>query len=146
MNFLLFQIINAIVAICVFVPADIFKYWIPPSSSKWAQFVSLTGLLWTALLLIFYLFHIIEKLSKIPWIVIEMGLCFAWAFFHMSVGLDLIVKGTEHNYYKTDEFLTYGTSFFCFCGVLIYGIDGGLKFKGWRESRLGLAQRDVRTI
>merc|ERR1711879_1094761 len=100
------------------------------------------GLLLSALLLSLYLFHIIEKLSKIPWIIIEMVYCFAWALFHLSVGLDLIVNGIEYNYNESDKFLTYGTSFFCFCGVLIYGFDGGLKFKGLKESRLGLAQRD----
>ena len=79
---------------------------------------------------------------------IEMGFCILWSFFYLTVGLDFIVKGTKlaRSNYKTDNFLTFGTSFFCFCGVIVYGIDGFLKFKEWKEGRNGLAQRDLRTI
>ena len=139
------QIFGFIVIICVFIDAEIFWY-IPLHAREWGQFVSVTGFLGTGLLLGFYLFHIIEKLSKVPWIMIEMGFCILWSFLYLTVGLDFIVKGTKLARTKTDDFLTFGTSFFCFCGVIVYGIDGFLKFKGWKEGRNGLAQRDLRTI
>jgi len=139
------MIFGFIVIICVFIDAEIFWY-IPLHAREWAQFVSVTGFLGTGLLLGFYLFHIIEKLSKVPWIMIEMGFCILWSFLYLTVGLDFIVKGTKLARTKTDDFLTFGTSFFCFCGVIVYGIDGFLKFKGWKEGRNGMAQRDLRTI
>ena len=139
------QIFGFIVIICVSIDAEIFWY-IPLHAREWAQFVSVTGIFGTGLLLGFYLFHIIEKLSKVPWIMIEMGFCILWSFFYLTVGLDFIVKGTKLARTKTDDFLTFGTSFFCFFGVIVYGIDGFLKFKGWKEGRNGLAQRDLRTI
>ena len=108
-----FQILDIIVIICVFIPANIFKYYIQ-STSEWAKCVSLSGLFITGILLSFYLLHIIEKFSKVPWIMIELGFCIIWSFFYLTVGLDLIVKGTKWAYTKNEEFLTFGTSFFCF--------------------------------
>merc|ERR1719491_944929 len=107
------MIFGIIVIICVYTPAEIWWY-IPLHAKEWAQFVSVTGFFVTGLLLSFYLFHIIEKLSKVPWIMIEMGFCILWSFFYLTVGLDFIVKGpisrTSLGRPKliTDNFLTFG--------------------------------------
>merc|ERR1711956_33698 len=87
------MIFGIIVIICVYTEAEIW-WFVPLHAREWAQFVSVTGFLVTGLLLSFYLFHIIEKLSKVPWIMIEMGFCILLSFFYLTVGLDLIVKGT----------------------------------------------------
>merc|ERR1719464_541275 len=77
------MIFGFIVIICVFIDAEIFWY-IPLHAKEWGQFVSVTGFLGTGLLLGFYLFHIIEKLSKVPWIMYTVVILLfnCWFGFH----------------------------------------------------------------
>merc|ERR1712083_146584 len=130
-------VVNLVVAICASIPADVFEYW-DLHISKWTQVVSFSGFFVSAILLSFYLFHVIEKFPNIPWILFEIAFCVAWSFFYLTCVIDLIVKGEKWGQIDypappKDNFLTYGTSFFCFCGLLVYGIDAVLKFKRWKK-------------
>lgn len=39
----------------------------------------------TGILLGLYLFHIVEKFYKIPWLKLEFGFCALWTFFYLVV-------------------------------------------------------------
>ena len=103
----------------------------------WTQVVGFVGFFVSSILLSFYLFHVIEKLSNIPWNFFEMSFCIGWSFFYLTCAIDLIVKGKELDLFSNSMakfyFFTYGTSILCFCGLLVYGIDAVLKFKKWKK-------------
>jgi hypothetical protein len=41
------------------------------------------GFWFTGILLVFYLFHIVEKFFKIPWLKVELVFCVVWAVLYM---------------------------------------------------------------
>ncbi|KAJ8672720.1 hypothetical protein QAD02_003980, partial [Eretmocerus hayati] len=43
--------------------------------SGWFNFIAMTGFWMTGLLLVFYLFHFVEKFDRIPWLKIEFFFC-----------------------------------------------------------------------
>ncbi|XP_076395746.1 CKLF-like MARVEL transmembrane domain-containing protein 4 isoform X2 [Megachile rotundata] len=63
-------VLNLLGFICITVSSQ-------SSSSRggWFNTVAMGGFWFTGILLVFYLFHIIEKFSKIPWLKIFFGFC-----------------------------------------------------------------------
>lgn len=43
----------------------------------------MTGFWFTGILLVFYLFHIIEKFYKMPWLKIEFVFCALWTLLYL---------------------------------------------------------------
>ena len=105
-------------------------YWRSVSTGNWFSFVAMTGFWTTGALLIFYLLHVIEKFHVIPWLLIETGFCAIWSFFFFTTGLDTAVKASNAG-------AAFGAaSFFAFLGMVIYGYDAFLKYKGYRAGQL----------
>lgn len=59
---LFFQVLNLLGFICITVSSE------SHSRGGWFNTVSMIGFWFTGILLVFYLFHIIEKFSRIPWL------------------------------------------------------------------------------
>uniref|UniRef100_A0A914CUT8 MARVEL domain-containing protein n=1 Tax=Acrobeloides nanus TaxID=290746 RepID=A0A914CUT8_9BILA len=95
----------------------------------WATFVSVFGFVVSLSLLILYLFHIVDSLGDIPWIVSEMIFCFAWTIFFFIAGSVLAV-GSVTAY---GSFAWAVAAFFAFCGMCVYGLDCYLKFLAWKN-------------
>ena len=96
----------------------------------WATFVSVFGFVISLTLLMLYLFHVVDTLPQIPWIVGEMIFCFAWTIFYFIAGSVLAVASVSHRY-------TVGWSvaaFFAFFALLTYGLDCYLKFLAWKSN------------
>ena len=73
-----------------------FKTWIlTPASSVWIQFVSVTGMSLTGILLFLYVFNFVAKFSKTSWNFFEMTFCCAMSFCYFTCGLDLFIKGSK---------------------------------------------------
>lgn len=96
------------------------------SNSNWFNFVASTGLTVTLLLLLFYFFHIIEKLKFIPWLAIELLYCATWTLFYMIAALVVAVKGG-----RDDAWAAAG--FFGFVGAILYAADCYTKYKSWKD-------------
>lgn len=45
--------------------------------------VAMTGFWFTGIMLILYLFHVVEKLHLIPWLKIEFAFCALWTFLYL---------------------------------------------------------------
>ncbi|XP_035214504.1 MARVEL domain-containing protein 1-like [Stegodyphus dumicola] len=96
------------------------------SNSNWFNFVASTGLTVTLLLLVFYFFHIIEKLKFVPWLAIELLYGATWTLFYMIAALVVAVKGG-----RDDAWAAAG--FFGFVGAILYAADCYNKYKCWRD-------------
>ncbi|CAB3231563.1 unnamed protein product [Arctia plantaginis] len=93
------------------------------------NWISMIAFWFTGILLGFYLFHILEKFYKIPWLKIEFGFCSLWTFFFL---LASILATTVHdNSYSA-------AAFFGFVATIAYAIDCYLKWVAVRSG--GLAQ------
>lgn len=111
------------------------SYWRETTTAEWTDFVTMTGFWVTGILLIFYLLHVIEKFHVIPWIMIEMIFCILWAFFFFTCSIDLAVKAAGGP-------KAFGAaSFFGFCAMIIYGVDGFFKFRAWKAGQIAQGER-----
>ncbi|CEF68146.1 Marvel domain-containing protein [Strongyloides ratti] len=99
------------------------------NGATWASFVSSVGLMITTILLIFYLFHVVDKFTNVPWIVSEMVYCFMFSMFFFLAGSALALASMQYK-------LSAGwaiASFFAFCAMVAYAFDCYLKFLSWKK-------------
>ncbi|KAJ8932335.1 hypothetical protein NQ318_010629 [Aromia moschata] len=96
------------------------------------NFVAMTGFWFTGILLALYLFHLIEKTYRIPWLKIEFVFCALWTAFlsHRCLSCCIIWCRSIHR-----------SRVFGFCGMIAYGIDAFLKFKAIQSGQLAQGVR-----
>jgi signal transduction histidine kinase len=83
-------VLNLLGFICIEVSGFSFH-----SRGSYFIFVSMTGFWFTALLLLFYLFHLIEKFYKIPWLKIELVFCALWTLMYLIAACLAATFGVE---------------------------------------------------
>ncbi|XP_026322795.1 CKLF-like MARVEL transmembrane domain-containing protein 4 [Hyposmocoma kahamanoa] len=99
------------------------------SKGAYYSWISMIAFWFTGILLGFYLFHIVEKFYKIPWLKIEFLFCALWTFFYL-IAASLACTVHENAY--------SAAAFFGFVAMAAYGIDSFLKFTAVKAG--GLAQ------
>uniref|UniRef100_A0A0R3RUM1 MARVEL domain-containing protein n=1 Tax=Elaeophora elaphi TaxID=1147741 RepID=A0A0R3RUM1_9BILA len=100
----------------------------------WIIFISVLGMLGSLILLILYLFHIVDLFRQIPWIVAEMIFYFALTVFFFICGCVLALVASQFH-----GITGYGVaSFFSFGAVCAYGFDCYLKFLAWRHDEVAM--------
>lgn len=87
--------------------------------------VAFFGLWFTGIMFLLYLFQVVYKLSRCPWLQIEMWVCVAMTLLYL---LAASLAATQH----TGAYVT--ASFFGFCAMLAYGYDAFLKWRTLREA------------
>ncbi|XP_076763317.1 CKLF-like MARVEL transmembrane domain-containing protein 4 [Xylocopa sonorina] len=109
------------------------------SRGGWFNTVAMGGFWFTGILLVFYLFHIIEKFSKIPWLKIEFIFCVIWTAFYLLASA-LAVDNARF----VEAF--GAAAFFGFCAMVAYGYDAWLKFQAARSGALAQGQHSPKQI
>ncbi|CAK1550840.1 unnamed protein product [Leptosia nina] len=101
------------------------------SASKGAYFswISMIAFWFTGILLGLYLFHIVEKFYKIPWLRMEFLFASVWSVLYLVASILAITVGDNAH---------LAACFFGFVATLAYMIDAFLKFRSVRAG--GLAQ------
>ncbi|KAK9737646.1 hypothetical protein QE152_g10540 [Popillia japonica] len=96
--------------------------------------IAMIGFWCTGILLVLYLFHIIEKLYKIPWLKFEFIFCIIMTLFYFIMS---ILAVTFNNvFYEI-------AGVFGFICMVAYGLDAFLKFRGIRNGELAQGERVV---
>lgn len=109
------------------------------SRGGWFNTVAMAGFWFTGILLVFYLFHIVEKFSKIPWLKIEFIFCVIWTAFY------LLAASLAADYARYVE--AFGVAaFFGFCAMVAYGYDAWLKFQAARSGVLAQGQHTPKQV
>ncbi|XP_017880418.1 CKLF-like MARVEL transmembrane domain-containing protein 8 [Ceratina calcarata] len=109
------------------------------SRGGWFNTVAMIGFWFTGILLVFYLFHIVEKFSKIPWLKIEFIFCVIWTAFY------LLAAALAADYARYVE--AFGVAaFFGFCAMVAYGYDAWLKFHAARSGALAQGQHSPKQV
>ncbi|KAI5742294.1 hypothetical protein M8J77_005832 [Diaphorina citri] len=99
--------------------------------------VAMFGFWFTGILLVLYLFHIIEKLYKIPWLKIEFVYCSILAAFYFIASI-LCASWATHS--------TFGVAaIFGFCATGAYAYDAWIKYIDIQNGELAQGSRVVST-
>ncbi|XP_013147184.1 PREDICTED: CKLF-like MARVEL transmembrane domain-containing protein 4 [Papilio polytes] len=94
--------------------------------------VAQVGLWFSGILLLLYLFHIVEKYHKFKWLVIEMIVCGVLAFLYLIASTIVVAFGSA----------AYSAGgFFGYLAMVVYGGDAFLKMRAWRAGELAQGQR-----
>jgi hypothetical protein len=106
---------------------------------NWFCFVATAGLWITGILLSLYLFRIVEKFHRIPWLKIEFVFCTIWTLLYLLAAFLAAANGSYDAAFAV-------AAFFGFAAMVAYGYDAILKFKAVRSGGLaqgGLAQGEL---
>ncbi|KAB0797992.1 hypothetical protein PPYR_08985 [Photinus pyralis] len=104
------------------------------SMGKFYSTVSMFGVWTTGILLILYLFHIIEKLYKIPWIHFQL-------FFNGILALCFLICSSMVANSTISAF--HAAAFFGFSATIIYALDSYFKFRAMRAGALAQGERQI---
>ncbi|KAJ8929300.1 hypothetical protein NQ314_018007, partial [Rhamnusium bicolor] len=101
---------------------------------SWFNFVAMTGFWFTGILLALYLFHIVERFYRIPWLKIEFLFCAIWALFYLIASCLAVTFAVE-------AYIAAGV--FGFLAMVVYGIDAFLKLKAIQSGQLAQGERVI---
>ncbi|KAG5322789.1 CKLF4 protein, partial [Pseudoatta argentina] len=109
------------------------------SRGGWFNTVAMGGFWFTGILLVLYLFHIVEKFARIPWLKIEFIFCTIWTLFY------LLAASLAADFARYTE--AFGVAaFFGFCAMVAYGYDAWLKFKAVKSGALAQGQHTPKQV
>lgn len=104
------------------------------SRGAWFNTVAMFGFWFTGIMLAFYLFHVVEKFFKIPWLKIELIFCSLWVLFYLIASC--LAVTFPHEAYAV-------AGFFGFCAMVVYGYDAYLKLNAVKNGELAQGERAV---
>lgn len=94
------------------------------------------GFWFTGIMLALYLFHIVEKFYKIPWLKIELVFCALWTLFYL-IASTMVAGLTSYS-------AALGVAaFFGFCAMVVYGYDAFLKYQAVVSGDIAQGERHV---
>ncbi|CAH1956508.1 unnamed protein product [Acanthoscelides obtectus] len=96
----------------------------------------MTAFWFTGILLLLYLFHVIEKLYKIPWLKIEFVFDATWVVMYLIAASLAVSFGPE-------AYIAAG--FFGFCAMVMYSADAVLKSFAIQRGELAQGERVINT-
>lgn len=82
------------------------------------------GILITGFLLLCYIFHIVEKYDRMPWLKLEFFYCDAMVVAYVVTSIIAATIG---------ENAGYAVGFFGLVATIAYGMDAYLKYKAWKR-------------
>lgn len=140
------QVINLLGFICI--EASGFPFH---SRGAWFNTVAMGGFWITGFLLAFYIFHVVEKFFRIPWLKIEFVYCALWTVFYLTAACLAVTLGNEAYvvagvsnfviYKSLDTFCAF--QLFGFCGLAAYAFDAYLKYKAVKSGELAQGDRVI---
>ncbi|GIY67949.1 hypothetical protein CDAR_243521 [Caerostris darwini] len=90
------KIAEAIVSLIGFICVQmVSNQYYAGSASGWFIFVAMTAFWVTLVVVVLYLFHIIEKLHWIPWLLGELGFAALWAVFYFIAACVVVARSGE---------------------------------------------------
>jgi len=107
-------------------------------NANWFSFVSMGGFWITLLLLLLFLFHIIERLHFIPWLLAETVYCGIWTFIYFTAATAVASIGHY-------EGVFVAAAVFGYLAMLAYGFDAYLKYIAWKAGELAQGSRKTTT-
>lgn len=85
------------------------------------------GWWFTLVMLILYLFHVIEKFYTLPWLPIEIGvICIVSLLYFIASLMVILISDVAHTIAGVFGFIT----------LAVYAYSGFLKFKAWKNGEL----------
>ncbi|XP_054706607.1 CKLF-like MARVEL transmembrane domain-containing protein 8 [Uloborus diversus] len=117
-----------------FISVETVTYGIAWSHYTWASFVFISGFCITVVLILFYLFHVVETLHQLPWLIVEGSYDIIWCVFFFAAAVVSTRNVTQQAAWGAAAFFGFLVTF-----ILIY--DAFLKYKQWKSGGLAQGER-----
>lgn len=92
------------------------------------------GFWFSGLMLVFYVFHVVEKFFRIPWLKIEFGFYAIWTLLYLIASILAVT-------FNSAAYTAAG--FFGFLAMIVYGYDAFLKYGLIRAGAIAQGSRMV---
>lgn len=131
---------QAIISLIGFISAQTIRKKKFLSAGGWYTFVSLPGFCISTLFVLFYVFHVVERYKRLPWLVVEMTYAAVWfvLFFIASTVAATRVRADP----------PWGAAaFFGFVAMVVFAVEAFMKWRIWNKDQLAQGTRsnvDVR--
>ncbi|XP_015914632.1 plasmolipin [Parasteatoda tepidariorum] len=132
------KIVQCVVSLIGFICVQTVAYAAYSSPGGWYGFVAMTAFWVTLLLIIGYLFHIIERTHFIPWVLVELIYSTVWTVFFFIAGCVAASRGGMDPAWGA-------ASFFAFVAMLLYGYDAYERYMHWRNGGIAQGERTTNT-
>ncbi|GLG92480.1 Uncharacterized protein GBIM_00170 [Gryllus bimaculatus] len=106
------------------------------SRGEWFNTVAMGGFWFTGIMLVLYLFHVVEKFYRIPWLKIEFVFCAIWTVFYLIAASLACAAGNV-----SEANIVAGI--FGYVAMVLYAYDAFLKFQGIRSGAIAQGDRVV---
>ncbi|XP_045459226.1 CKLF-like MARVEL transmembrane domain-containing protein 4 [Melitaea cinxia] len=127
------KIVQAVASLVGFICIQ-FSYQNNAGKGVYFSWIAMIAFWFTGILLGFYLFHIVEKFYKIPWLKIEFVFTALWTvLLFIAAILAVTVHDNPHS----------AAAFFGFTATLAYAIDAYLKWRAVQAGGLAQGSRVV---
>jgi len=101
------------------------------------NFVAMTAFWFSGLMLIFYMFHVVERFFKIPWLKVELGFYALWTLLY------LLASTLAVTFHPTSYAIA---GFFGFLAMITYGYDAWTKFQLVKAGAIAQGTRSVQQV
>uniref|UniRef100_A0A336M2L0 CSON010634 protein n=1 Tax=Culicoides sonorensis TaxID=179676 RepID=A0A336M2L0_CULSO len=122
-------VLNLIGFICIEV-----SRWSHHSRGEYFNFVAMCGFWFSGIMLVFYVFHVVEKFFRIPWLKIEFGFYALWTLMYLIAACLAVT-------FSPTAYTVAG--FFGFLAMIVYGYDAFLKYNLIRAGAIAQGSRSV---
>lgn len=122
-------VLNLVGFICIEI-----SQWSHHSRGGFFNFVAMTGFWFSGLMLIFYMFHVVEKFFKIPWLKIEFGFYALWTVLYLIASILAVT-------FFSTAYTVAG--FFGFLAMIAYGYDAWVKYQLVRAGGIAQGTRSI---
>lgn len=127
--------IVCVLSLIGFICIEISK-WSHHSRGGFFNFVAMTAFWFSGLMLIFYMFHVVEKFFKIPWLKIELGFYALWTVLYLLASILAVT-------FNSSAYIVAG--FFGFLAMIVYGYDAWVKYQLVRAGAIAQGVRSQTT-
>lgn len=109
------------------------------TAGGWYSFVSLPGFCMSTIFLLCYVFHVVERFKRLPWLVVEMSYAAAWCI------LFFIASTVAATRVRADKPWA-AAAFFGFVAMIIFGCEAFIKWHIWNRDQLAQGTRSDANI
>lgn len=130
------KVAQAVTSLIGFICAQTVRTKVYQAAGGWYTFVTMPAFFISSSLVLFYVFHIVERFKGLPWLIIEMAYAIAWSilfFIAGSVAATRIRKDPPWG----------AATFFAFLAMALFGYEAVLKFRRWQSNKPAQGIRSV---
>ena len=120
------KVAQAVIGLIGFISAQTVRTKVYKAAGGWYTFVSLPAFFISTIFVLCYVFHIVERFKRLPWLLTEMGYAIAWCILFFIAGCIAATRIRKDPPWGA-------ATFFAFVGMAVFGYEAFMKYGQWKK-------------